>query len=788
MRDFRFNDLLTSYRGRVVHLGWTQKKVAKELGVEERTYQNWELGFNLPKRDMLPLIARLFELTDTEADDLYRAAAQTGPEIHNLPFQPNPYFTGREKYLELLDQHFKQNQSVAVSGLGGIGKTQLALTYAHRSYRTVYRTILWVDATRQATLETSYLALARLLQLPKKNEREIDHMVQAVKKWLEDYSYWLLILDNADDLELARSFLPTKPRGHVLFTTRSQIVGVIAKQIEVKVMEPEEGVSFLLLRSKYGTEADALLPSAREAANRLAVLLGELPLALDQAGAYIEEAGISFDDYIQKYHQQRSLLLNRYGPLDTKHPEHPETVFVTFEICLQGARELCPEAVEVLRFCSFLHPEDIPEEVFSLDTRLGLNPLLFDKAMAALWRYSLAKRNGEKKLLSVHRLVQAVLQDTLIAETKKRWIEQLITTMQQIFPNVANVQDKYADTSWRNLCERLITHVLVLIDHLSSWTSIPKDLASPLASLLYSVACYLHEQPRSTEAISFYQYMLSIWNPNDLPNIFFLQEALAWLYWTQGYYKKAESLFQDNMYLAGQTLGPDHPLLATTLHNLAALWTFQGKHKEAEQVFQRIQRIEEQSQLDRAKSKNNQAIAYKNQGRYEEAERYHQQALDIREKILNFDHPDVAVSLNGLANVYVEQGKYAKAEPLYQRALLIKEQHFGSNHHEIVSPMINLALLYTRQNKYEKAEPLYRRALSIWEQTGGSDHPNVARILCDLATVCLRQGKYAEAEQLCLRALSIHEQTYGPSDKITSQTRILHATIRISLSAEKGED
>ena len=110
-------------------------------------------------------------------------------------------------------------------------KTQLALEYAHRCYPSVYRSVLWVNAADKASLEGSYLSLAQLLKLPEEKGRAIDRIVQAVKSWLEEHPRWLLILDNADNLELARSFLPSKPRGHILLTTRSQIVGPIASLI-----------------------------------------------------------------------------------------------------------------------------------------------------------------------------------------------------------------------------------------------------------------------------------------------------------------------------------------------------------------------------------------------------------------------------------------------------------------------------------------------------------------------------------------------------------------------------
>ncbi len=461
MRDFPFGQLLTSYRNR---LGWTQPEVVDPadplaLKVSLRTYQKWENGESIPASQWLPLIANLFRLSDAEADMLYRAAGQVAPEIQNLPFPRNPFFTGREMYLEQLERHFEAGRSVAISqplsisGLGGIGKTQLALEYAHRCHPKVYRSVLWVNAADKATLEAGYLSLADLLHLPERNEREVDRIVQAVKSWLEGHTGWLLVLDNADDLPLARSFLPAKPRGHILLTTRSQIVGNIAARIEVEAMEPEEGLLFFLRRSgvlQDGVDPGIIAFDVHSAARGLVEILGGHPLALDQAGAYIEETGVSFASYMQLYSDQRLLLLNRRGWLAA---EHPETVVVTFEISFQQACKVHPLAADVLHCCSFLHPDDIPEELFSQGQSLKMNTATFDNAIAALRRYSLIKRNGEEKLLSVHRLVQAVVQDTMAAETKKQWMQRTVQAVNAAFPDIAISQ-------WK-VCERYLPHALL---------------------------------------------------------------------------------------------------------------------------------------------------------------------------------------------------------------------------------------------------------------------------------------------------------------------------------------
>src|SRR5262249_45892615 len=145
---------------------------------------------------------------------------------------------------------------------------------------------LWVNAADKASLETSYLSLATLLQLPQKNEREIDSIVQAIKIWLEEHVHWLLILDNADDLSLAHSYLPTRPRGHILLTTRSQIVGTMAVLLPVEAMSREVGLLFLLRRSGLlppGTELSNIASDIRREALALVEMLAGHPLALDQA-------------------------------------------------------------------------------------------------------------------------------------------------------------------------------------------------------------------------------------------------------------------------------------------------------------------------------------------------------------------------------------------------------------------------------------------------------------------------------------------------------------------------
>jgi hypothetical protein len=274
----------------------------------------------------------------------------------------------------------------------------------------------------------------------------------------------------------------------MLLTTRSQIVGNVAARIEVEAMEPEEGLLFLLKRSgmlKDGSKSDTLPSDIQSTSSQLVELLRGHPLALDQAGAYIEETGDSFATYLQLYSDQRLILLNERGSLGG---EHPETVVVTFEISFQQARERYPTAADVLHFCSFLHPDDIPEELFSQEDGLKLNVTMFNNAMKALRRYSLIKRNAEKKTLSVHHLVQAVLRDSMPAETQRQWMERAVHAIAAAFPDF-----KFAN--WPTF-ERLLPHALTC----ATWIE-QALLTTPEASLLLNVAgYYLYARARYGEA------------------------------------------------------------------------------------------------------------------------------------------------------------------------------------------------------------------------------------------------------------------------------------------------
>jgi hypothetical protein len=213
-------------------------------------------------------------------------------------------------------------QPQAISGLGGIGKTQLAIEYAYR-YRAEYQAVFWVRAETTETIYASYCELAALLGLPEKEAQEQEIVMQAVQRWLRQANGWLLILDNADDLNQVRAFVPKGVTGHLLFTTRTHITGKVAKCLEVDTLDREMGALLLLRRAgliKSDISFDEALPADQSMALALSEELGGLPLALDQAGAYIEETECGLENYQRLYQTKRAALLARRGMLSGDYP------------------------------------------------------------------------------------------------------------------------------------------------------------------------------------------------------------------------------------------------------------------------------------------------------------------------------------------------------------------------------------------------------------------------------------------------------------------------------------
>jgi tetratricopeptide (TPR) repeat protein len=700
-------------------------KTAQLLPTRGRPVTNWP-SHDEAFQDILLGMRRLLEREEQQQ-------RQPAPSlVWNLPYTRNALFTGREHLLQQLHANLSGNKAAiltqpqAISGLGGIGKTQTAVEYAYR-HRDEYRYILWVNADTRDTIITSFLALATLLKLPERQEQDQNLMIAAIKHWFTAHDGWLLIFDNADDLSLVEEFLPPGGKGHLLLTTRAHAPGTLANGLAVEQMNTNEAMLLLLRRARVLQPDDAIEQTSaadRAAAEAIAREMDGLPLALDQAGAYIEETQCSLTSYLNQYRDRKrqNTLLHRRGGTGK---QHPEPVAATWSLSFEQVEKLNPVAADLLRFLAFLAPDAIPEQlVMRGASQLSptLQPLaddesLLDEAIAALARYSLLRRKRDDSILTVHRLVQTVLKHTMDEQTQRQWAEYAVRAVNKAFPDV---------TDYRNWprCQQFLPHAqtcAVLIDH---W----QFAFSEAGTLCNRVGYYLDDRAQYAEAQTFYQRAIAI---------------------------------------GEQTLGPEHPNLATWLNNLALLYKTQGKYEEAEPLYQRAIAIDEQAlgpeHPELATDLNNLAELYREQGKYEEAEPLYRRAITIGEQTLGSEHPTLAIWLNNLALLYKTQGKYEEAEPLYRRAIAIGEKTLGPEHPNLATWLNNLANLFLNQGKYEETESLYRRSITIGEQTLGPEHPRLAVWLNNLANLYLNQGKYEEAEPLYRRAIAINEKVFGPT-------------------------
>lgn len=456
------------------------------------------------------------------------------PPLWNVPYRQNPFFTSHEPILKRLHDHFQMLRPgmsapiQAITGPGGVGKTQTATEYAFR-YRTNYQqAVLWVRADSKEALVSDFLILAGpdLLNIPEQNAADQNRIISGVKYWLREHTDWLLILDNADDLTVVNQFLPPAARGHILLTTRALATGDIAQGIEVELLKPEEGALFLLQRAKItvpGTQLDRVPEDRRAKATIISQYMDGLPLALDQAGAYIEETKCGLQGYLNLYVTHRpQLMKERGGPA----PEYTTPVATAWTVSREHLQKTNPAAAELLCLCAFLYPDAIPEEILTKgtpDLGLILQPVAADAftlntVLKELRSYSLLDRDPDTQTLTIHRLIQIVLKDEMDQGTQRLWAERAVRAVNRAFPQIEV-------TTW-DRCQQYLPQVQACTTLIDQWGFTFREAAQ----LLQRVGLYLYERQQYDQAQPFYQRARSIFQQivkADDPELLALQGQYA---------------------------------------------------------------------------------------------------------------------------------------------------------------------------------------------------------------------------------------------------------------------
>jgi hypothetical protein len=399
-------------------------------------------------------------------------------------------------------------------------RVQLATEYAYR-YRKDYETVLWTEADSQEILISSFISIAQLLNLPFKDSEDPNDKrpdaVTAVKDWLAANTGWLLIFDNANDLTIAQNFLPTRGSGHILFTTQAQATGAVAQRFGLKALEPEEGAILFLRRAKFIQE-DAQAEDASDDRYAQAIEISRemsgLPLALDQAGAFIEETSSALTQYLRLYREEGAKLRAERGEYSV---EHPESVAVTFSLSFENVEAANPAAADLLRICAFLDPDAIPEEILiegapALGETLGTaaaEPIELARAIRDVAQYSLLRREPDACTLTMHRLVQAVLKDEMDEMTLQLWAGQAVLATNHAFGSAENTDQSYFYREQPQL-ERLIPQVLTCAELIQDLKNLDFE-ADEGANLLYKGGRYLYRRGNLEAAELLLRQALQLW-------------------------------------------------------------------------------------------------------------------------------------------------------------------------------------------------------------------------------------------------------------------------------------
>lgn len=691
-----------------------------------------------------------------------------------VPLRENQYFTGREEQLTALAAALNSRgraavtQPQALSGLGGVGKTQLALAYAFRE-RHRYQAVLWVRADSEDNLCSEFAKLAAELGLPKAEEpQSLDDTASQVRLWLERAEPTLLICDGADAPDRLRRYLPRRGRTHVLITSRAhdfQTLGIV-QPVEIVELSLPEAVEFLLRRTARVDSG----PDERAAAEALAQELGRLPLALEQAAAYVVAKAVSLADYLVSYKKRRLRLLEQSQPL---LGDYPETVATTWHLNFEEVRKH-PPAAALLRFVSFLAPDAIPIELLldgaaHFDPKLARatkgaakDPVIIGELLEPLLRYSLIRRDREENTISIHRMVQEVVKDSIQVDSRSEYARRVLQVLCEIVPDPARVEE------WPR-CERLFRHAIVgtqLCEEHRIEGEGPAHLHNQLA-------LYLDHRRQPEEAERLFRRAISFRKKVDDSASASLKNRvslvvnlcnLASLLQEAGRNAEANEKVYQAIRLLEEKHGPDFPFLAIPLLSRAHLLHNAGQFLDAEPVLERAWQLAQTHPEVLLKCGSGIATALAvnalDLGLHDVAEERFARALTLCRELHGPDSPQLAHTQTHQGRLRKDQGEYKDAERVQREALASTEKLFGREHPRYALVAGSLARALIERGSYAECLELLAEVRAIWDSLPGS-HPELPKTLQDLATCHKHLAHYAEAAALGKEALRLAEEQSG---------------------------
>ncbi|KAJ6533755.1 P-loop containing nucleoside triphosphate hydrolase protein, partial [Mycena vulgaris] len=642
-------------------------------------------------------------------------------------------------------QDLEKQHIFLLHGLGGAGKTQIALKFIEE-FSSHFSDIFLIDTSTTETIDTAFGAIA--------TTQNAGNTTDDALKWLRSKpAEWLLFFDNADDPRInLNKFFPQCDHGNILITSRNPGLRVYAGSHSlVSDMEELDAVA-LLLKSC----AEEITPRNKELATEIVKALYYLPLAIIQAGAFIAKSG-ALSSYLNLYSENQARLLSQQP--DQSHDDYARTVYTTWQISFE---RLSKPAATLLQLFSFLHHKGISEDIFSrasvyqftphspskeelhdllefLSLFVGptgvWNSLYFMEIMNEIRAYSLANFDLEKALYSIHPLVHSWSRGTV---TNQQYYDWMVAVVGMSISAISDQDIQLASVP-------LLPHVDSLIHEK---TSLTVDLGLNYARIYYYVGRLRNSEELELGALNRLRNVLGKEHPDTLTGM----ENLGLTYHTQGKWAEAEELQLAVLKNRRKILGEEHMDTVMAMSRLASTYNRQGKFNKAMElqvaVLKKRKRVLREDHPATLRAMAYLASAYENLKQFKEAEELEIVVFEKRRKILGEDHPDTLLAMGNLALTYHEMGKFKEAEKLEVVLLEKQKKILGEDYEDTIKIMAALGITYYKLGKFREAEELEVVVLRKQRKILGEDHPDTLNAMSNLGSTYHKMGRFEDAAKL----------------------------------------
>ncbi|MFE9750228.1 FxSxx-COOH system tetratricopeptide repeat protein [Saccharothrix saharensis] len=679
------------------------------------------------------------------------------PGMGRVPMVPWA-FVGRGAELARLDAAVAGSGGravvVAVHGLGGVGKSTLAARFAEQ--RAQLLTLAWwITADSSAALETGLAELAVALA-PQTTSLSLEQRIELAVRWLASHDEWLLVLDNLTDPADAAGLLERVRTGTVVITSRRTGGWSGATTVTVDVLSPAEAVQLLTrIAREQWPQADLT------GAERLCAALGWLPLAIEQAGAFLAQARIPPSSYLE--------LLDRFPArmfTETVASDNQRTVARIWHVTLDRLADT-PLAGDLLRRLAWFAPDGIPRHFLTGGDVPDLDVVT---ALSRLASYSMITLTADT--IGVHRLVQAVSR-TADTDDPYRQPDDIahahhLTTI--TLAEALTSADPKRPADWP-VFQTVMPHAQALLTHTD-----PGSDTSQLCELASLLGRYLDDHGDTTTAIVLFTRAARSrerLHGSDHPDTLTSRNDLADAYESAGNLERAIPLYEETLADRQRVLGPDHPDTLISRNGLANAYESAGNLERAIPLYERTladrQRVLGPDDPRTLISQHNLAFAYQAAGDLERAVLLFEATLAHRKQVLGADHPDTVNSQHNLAYVYRVTGDLERAVPLYEAALANAERILGFDHPNTLTVRHNLACAYEWTGDLKSAIPLFEATLASRQRVHGTDHPSTLSVRDNLASAYLSIGDTERGISLRQSTIADAERVLGSDHPLTKR-------------------